>query len=32
MNRKDRYYHIVKYFQENMPLAETELHYSNPQR
>lgn len=30
MNRKDRYYHIVKYFQENMPLAETELHYSNP--
>ncbi len=30
MNRKDRYFHIIKYFQENMPLAETELHYQNP--
>ena len=30
MNRKDRYFHIINYFQENMPLAETELHYQNP--
>ena len=30
MNRKDRFFHIINYFQENMPLAETELHYSNP--
>ena len=30
MNRKDRYFHIIKYFQENMPLAQTELHYQNP--
>ena len=30
MNRKDRFFHIVNYFQENMPVAETELHYSNP--
>ena len=30
MNRKDRFHHIIGYFQENMPLAETELHYSNP--
>ena len=30
MNRKDRYFHIVNYFQENMPVAETELHYNNP--
>ena len=30
MNRKDRYFHIIRYFQENMPVAETELHYRNP--
>ena len=30
MHRIDRYFHIIKYFQENMPLAETELHYQNP--
>ena len=30
MRRKDRYYHIVRYFQENMPVAETELHYKDP--
>ena len=30
MNRKDRFLHIINYFQENNPLAETELHYSNP--
>ena len=30
MNRKDRFFHIINYFQENMPLAETELHYGNP--
>lgn len=30
MNRKDRFHHIIGYFQENMPLAETELHYRNP--
>ena len=30
MRRKDRYFHIVRYFQENMPVAETELHYKDP--
>ena len=30
MNRRDRFFHIINYFQENMPVAETELHYSSP--
>lgn len=30
MLKKQRYEAIIKYFSENMPLAETELHYENP--
>jgi endonuclease-3 len=27
---KDRYAHILNYFETNVPVAETELHYTNP--
>ncbi len=30
MRKKERYEQIIAWFQENMPIAETELHYSNP--
>ena len=30
MRKKERYQRIIDWFQENMPVAETELHYSNP--
>lgn len=30
MLKKDRFEKIIAWFQENMPIAETELHYSNP--
>ena len=30
MTRKDRYYNILRIFQEQMPSAETELHYESP--
>ncbi len=30
MTKKERYQHILKYFQEHMPVAETELFYDNP--
>src|SRR5680860_71984 len=30
MLKKDRYRAFVDYFSENMPIAETELHYCNP--
>ncbi len=30
MLKKQRYEAIIKYFSENMPVAETELHYENP--
>lgn len=30
MNKKDRFDKILKYFRENQPVAETELHYSDP--
>lgn len=30
MTKKERYEHILKYFEENVKDAETELHYSNP--
>lgn len=30
MRKKERYERIVAWFRENRPLAETELHYSNP--
>lgn len=30
MRKKELYERIVAYFEENMPVAETELHYSNP--
>ncbi len=30
MTRKERYAIVIKWFQENMPDAETELHYTNP--
>ena len=30
MRRKDRYFHILKWFQENQPAAETELRYESP--
>ena len=29
MDRKERYEKVIGWFQENMPVAETELHYSN---
>ena len=30
MRKKQRYEQIIAWFQENMPVAETELHYNNP--
>ncbi len=30
MTRKERYKHIVNWFIENVPIAETELHYKDP--
>jgi len=30
MKIKDRYENIINWFQENMPVAESELHYENP--
>lgn len=30
MKREDRFKHIIKYFQEHNPDADTELHYTNP--
>lgn len=30
MTKKDRFEKIITYFQENMPVAETELQYTNP--
>ena len=30
MTKKERYEHIIEWFQENMPVAETELHYETP--
>ncbi len=30
VNLKERYHHVLDYFREHAPSAETELHYSNP--
>ena len=30
MTKKERYKHIINWFLENMPIAETELHYDSP--
>ena len=30
MTKKERYSAVITWFEENMPVAETELHYSNP--
>lgn len=30
MRKKERYEGVIAWFKENMPVAETELHYSNP--
>lgn len=30
MTKKERYHYVLNYFLENVPVAETELHYSNP--
>ena len=30
MTKKERYKKVIEYFQENMPVAETELDYNNP--
>jgi endonuclease-3 len=30
MRKKERFEKIIAWFQENMPIAETELHYTNP--
>ncbi|MCX8020039.1 MAG: endonuclease III [Chitinophagaceae bacterium] len=30
MNREQRFAFVLNYFQKNMPVAETELHYENP--
>lgn len=30
MTKKERYQKVIAWFQENMPVAETELHYDNP--
>lgn len=30
MERKERFEKVIEWFEENMPIAETELHYSNP--
>ncbi|RYZ45027.1 MAG: endonuclease III, partial [Sphingobacteriales bacterium] len=30
MTKKDRFHFVLEWFQEHMPEAETELHYTNP--
>jgi endonuclease-3 len=30
MTKAERYKHVLDYFEKNVPIAETELHYSNP--
>jgi len=30
MNKQERYKYVLEYFEKNVPLAETELHYTNP--
>jgi endonuclease-3 len=30
MTKKERYKHIIAWFEKNMPVAESELHYNNP--
>lgn len=30
MTKQERFEHVIAYFQENNPIAETELHYSDP--
>ncbi|NHB69229.1 endonuclease III [Perlabentimonas gracilis] len=30
MTRKERFEKVIEYFKENMPVAETELHFNNP--
>ena len=30
MRTKERYAHIIAWFKENVPIAETELHYDDP--
>ena len=30
MKKKERYEHILNYFEKNVPIAETELRYNNP--
>ena len=30
MTKKERYTNVINWFLENMPVAETELHYTNP--
>jgi endonuclease-3 len=30
MTKKERYKKVIEYFKENMPVAETELHYNSP--
>lgn len=32
MTKKERYEKVIAWFQENVPVAETELHYNNPVR
>ena len=30
MTKEERYYNIIKWFEENVPIAESELHYDSP--
>ena len=30
MRKKERYEKVIAWFQKNVPVAETELHYNNP--
>ena len=30
MRKKERYEKVIAWFQANVPVAETELHYNNP--
>ena len=30
MTKAERYYNIIKWFEENVPIAESELHYDSP--
>ena len=30
MRKKERFENVIDWFQKNMPIAETELHYNNP--